>query len=435
MRELDRPVLVTAGVDQAALRGAQLGLVLRSLRDRGPRSRARLASDLGMTRAAVSGLVAELHERGLVRDGSRQRGGVGRPGTTVELDGRRVCGVGAEVNVDHIATMALDLAGAVVSERRTGLDTRRLTAEQVVDELAGMLAQTLTDVAAVDVAVTGITVGVAGLVDSPTQTVTLAPNLGWSEFPLVALLHDRLHSRGRPTADLPPVWLDNESNLAATAELDPVDPDRRDMLLVFGEVGVGGGLVADGRLLRGRRGFAGEIGHLMVDPQGTRCGCGRIGCWETVIGLRALLQAATDADDPARDPGVPLEDRLDLLVQRAERGDARTLAALLELGGWLGRGAAALANALNPGVVVLGGYFAVLGAWLKPAVEEQLAAGVLAPGAGGTRVVLSTLGPTAAVRGGARVSLDPVFTDPTVIPRREATSEPEPELARNGELR
>jgi predicted NBD/HSP70 family sugar kinase len=183
-------------------------------------------------------------------------------------------------------------------------------------------------------------------------------------------------------------------------------------------VGVGGGIVADGRLLRGRRGYAGEFGHMIVDPGGRRCGCGRIGCWETVSGLRALLDAAADRDDPVRDPSMSVEDRLAEINRRADLGDARTLAALDQVGGWVGVGAAMLTNALNPGAIVLSGYFAEIGHHLRPAIEERLTAGVLAPQAGGTRVEFSTLGFSAAVRGGASVALESVFLDPTIIARR-----------------
>jgi len=413
MHRPDAPLRVTAAADQAAVRRANLGLVLRSLRDLGPRSRSRLAADVGLTRAAASTLVGELGELGLVREGAREVGGKGRPGTTVEVVGGRLCGIGAEINVGHLTTLALDLAGDVVVEARRALDTTRIRPEEALDELAGLVHETVSDVVRRGITPVGVTVGVPGLVDATADVVTLAPNLGWQDLPLVDLLGRRLAALGLGG---PPVHLDNEANLAAIAEIDPADPDRADMLVVFGEVGVGGGIVADGRLLRGRYGWAGEFGHMIVEPRGRRCGCGRVGCWETVVGLRALLDAATDPDDPVRDPAWTLQERLADLDRRAHRGDTRTLAALDQVGGWLGVGAAALANALNPGVVVLSGYFAALGPWLRPAAEEQLAAGVLAPQAGGSRIALSTLGPTAAVRGGALVSLEAVLADPTAVP-------------------
>lgn len=398
--------------DQLTVRRTNLALVLRHLRAEGPRSRATLAAELGLTRSAVSQLVAELAERGLVREGHREHGSVGRPGTTVELAGHGIAGLGAELNVNHVRTIALDLSGEVVCERQTALDARRVPAEEVVERLAELVEQTDAELARRGVQPVGLTVGVAGLVDED-DVLTHGPNLGWRDVPVGAMLRERL----RPSYD---VQVDNEGNLAALAEATPGDPDRRDVLVIFGEVGVGGGIVADGRLLRGRQGYAGEFGHMIVEPQGRRCGCGRVGCWETVAGLRALLDQAADPDDPVRDPSLSLDQRLAEINRRADLGDTRTLAALDQVGRWVGVGAAVLANALNPAAIVLSGYFAAVGRHMRPSIETALAAGVLAPGAGGTRVELSTLGSTASVRGGAQAVLESVFADPTRVERRFA---------------
>jgi predicted NBD/HSP70 family sugar kinase len=387
-----------------------LGPVLRHLRDHGPRSRARLATELGLTRSAVSGVVAALEERGLVRAAGIERGGMGRPGTSVELDGRTVCGIGAEINVNHVSTIALDLSGTVVAEHRLVIEANQLAASEVLDRLVELVVRTEHDVRAAGAETVGLVVGVAGLLDRTRDVLTLAPNLGWRDVPVGAEIRARLDASY-------PVVIDNEGNLAAIAEAVPGDPQRQDVLVIFGEVGVGGGIVADGRLLRGRQGYAGEFGHMIVDPGGRRCGCGRVGCWETVAGLRALLDAAADPDDAVRAPALSLEDRLAEINRRAGLGDTRTLAALDQVGGWVGTGAAVLANALNPAAIVLSGYFAEVGHHMRPAIEQQLTAGVLAPYAGGTRVELSTLGFTAAVRGGATVALGSVFADPTVAER------------------
>jgi len=388
-----------------------LGLVLRQLRDHGPRSRATLAAELGLTRTAVSTLVGDLAERGLVRIGGMERGSVGRPGTTVELDGHGICGLGAEINVNHVATMALDLAGEVVAERRLGLDARGVSPDEVMDRLADLVGETLADLSHRGVEPVGLTVGVAGLVDRERDVLTVAPNLDWRDVPVGDYLRERL-------AASYPVTVDNEGNLATIAEATPGDPGRQDILVIFGEVGVGGGIVAGGRLLRGQQGYAGEFGHMIVEPQGRRCGCGRVGCWETVIGLRALLDLAADPDDAVRDPAMALDDRLDEINRRASLGDTRTLAALDQVGAWVGVGAAMLANALNPASIVLSGYFAAVGEHMRPAIESRLRAGVLAPDSGGTRVELSTLGFTAAVRGGATLAVNTVFADPTRVVRR-----------------
>lgn len=390
------------------MRSAKLSLVLRHLRDHGPRSRARLATELDLTRSAVSALVTELEELGLVRAAGIERGGLGRPGTAVELDGSTVCGIGAEINVNHVSTIALDLAGRVVAEHRLPLDANRLAATEVLDAMAALVQQTDADVRAAGAATVGAVVGVAGLIDRTREALTVGPNLRWRDVAVGAELRGRL-------AAAYPVSIENEGNLAAIAEAVPGDPTRQDILVIFGEVGVGGGIVAGGRLLRGHQGYAGELGHMIVDPGGRRCGCGRVGCWETVAGLRALLDAAADPDDPIRDPAMSLDDRLAELNRRADLGDTRTLAALDQMAGWLGMGVALLTNALNPAAIVLSGYFAEVGHHMSPAIDEHLLAGVVAPQAGGTRVELSTLGFTAAVRGGAAVALETVFDDPTVV--------------------
>ena len=398
------------------VRRSNLGLALRHLRDHGARSRAALAVELGMTRSTVSNLVAELIERGLVSDGQLVQNSVGRPSTAVELDGRTVCGIGAEINVNHVSTMALDLRGEVVEERKLALDARSLDADRVLSHLADLVRETVAGLERGGVTPVGLTVGVAGLYDQTRDLLSHGPNLGWYDVPVGSILRGELGSAY-------PIVVDNEGNLAATAEVTPGDPARQDILVLHGEIGVGGGIVTGGRLLRGSHGYAGEFGHMIVDPRGRQCGCGRQGCWETVSGLRALLEQAADPDDPIRNPRMDIDDRLAEINRRADLADARTLRALEEVGAWVGVGAAILANALNPTTIVLTGYYAAVGHHMRPAIERELRSGVVAPDSGGTRVELSTLGFGAVVRGGATASLESVFADPTRVARRSATGD------------
>ncbi|GAA1598669.1 ROK family transcriptional regulator [Kribbella hippodromi] len=402
-----RPGSRAVAADHVSLRRNNLSVVLRHVRDLGPRSRARIADDTGLNKATVSSLVAELVERGLLREGSPDSTRtLGRPGQLVELDGSGVCGVGAEINVEYLAVIALDLSGAAVFEQRVPVDVANLDPGTTLDRLTDLIKQA---VAAVNGQVAGVTLAVPALVQGETGELKLAPNLGWSEFPVADELRRRL---GDPPY---PVHVDNEANLAALAAYAELQEDVHDLVLLTGAVGVGGGVVTGGHLLRGSQGYSGEVGHMPVAPAGRTCGCGRTGCWETVVGLTALLHQATDADDPARDPSLDVEQRLAEITRRAEAGDVRTLTALQDVGDWLGIGGAVLVNILNPDVLVLGGYFAVLGPWLKAPLEQAIRERVIAPDGGGCRVVQSELGFTAAVRGGAQISLDQVFLDPTRV--------------------
>jgi predicted NBD/HSP70 family sugar kinase len=404
-----------APADQATVRRINLGLVLRHLRDAGPRSRARIAQETGLNKATVSSLVAELADRGLVSAGDVDRAGsVGRPGLMVHLDGRSVCGIGVELNVDYAATLVLDLRGEVLFEHRVALDVPELGPEKTLDEVSGLVAQAFEAASARGATPAGITVAVPGLVRSVDGVATYAPNIGWHDVPVLDGL------RARVGLDCP-IRVENDANLSAIAEWAMgAEARTSDLVFLTGEVGVGGGVIVAGQLLRGTGGLSGEVGHIALGDPDLVCGCGRHGCWETVVGLAALLRAAADADDPVHDPGRDLETRLAEVAARADAGDERTLAALEQVGTALGNGAAVLINVFNPEVVVLGGYFAVLGRFLLESMDAELHTRVFAPDLGGARVVLSTLGFTAAVRGGAHVALESVFDDPTLVSAGDA---------------
>lgn len=408
-RRLHSAAARVAPADQAAVRRGNLGRVLRLLRDAGPRSRARIAQETGLNKATVSSLVAELADRRLITAGDVDRGGsVGRPGQPVHLDGSGICGIGVELNVDYVAILVLDLRGEVLFEHRVALDVPALGPERTLDEVARLVGE--GSAAARDAVPVGLTVAVPGLVRSIDGVVTDAPNLGWRGVPVLAGLAARLG----PGC---PVRVENDANLSAIAEW-AMGPEARtpDLVYLTGEVGVGGGLIVDGRLLRGTAGFSGEVGHTPLGDPAVVCGCGRRGCWETVVGLGALLRAAADPEDPVLDSRRDLETRLAELAARADAGDRRTLDALAGVGTGLGAGAAVLINLVNPQVVLLGGYFAVLGRFLVEPMTAELRNGVFAADLAGARVVLSTLGFTAAVRGGAYVALESVFDDPTLVP-------------------
>jgi predicted NBD/HSP70 family sugar kinase len=403
--------------DQAAVRRSNLALVLRHLRDAGPRSRAAVAADTGLNKGTVSSLVAELVERGLAREGERERAGaVGRPGTIVELDGRSVGGIGVEINVDYLTALALDLTGTVLFEQRVALDVQALPVAKVLDAGAELAARALRECRRLEVVPAGVTVGVPALVDE-SGTVAFAPNLHWTDVQVVRGITERLTRRLGPPSF--PIRTANDANLGALGEYAMGSmAGTADLVYLTGEIGVGGGVISGGRLLGGAEGFAGEVGHIQVDPTGRICGCGRRGCWETLVGLAGMLRLAASPADPVHDPSLDLEQRLDMIRRRAELKDKRTLDALARVGTGLGVGAAVLINVFNPRVVLLGGYFAQLGPYLLGPMLTELETRVIAPRIGGCRVELSWLGFSAASRGGAHVALQAVFDDPALVPVR-----------------
>jgi predicted NBD/HSP70 family sugar kinase len=236
---------------------------------------------------------------------------------------------------------------------------------------------------------------VPGLVETGGGRLLVAPNLGWSDVPVLDELRER--------ADLPSALelrLDNEANLAALGELWRGAGRLDTFVHVSGEVGIGAGIVLHGELLRGRHGFAGEIGHLPVPGAREPCACGASGCLEQVAGQDALVRAAGVG------PGA------DAVAAAAARGDEQALRALGVAGHALGTTLAGVLNLLDADVVVLGGGYARLAPWLAPAVTEELRARVLAVGAREVTVVPGRLGAQAAVLGAAGSVVRGVLAEP-----------------------
>jgi predicted NBD/HSP70 family sugar kinase len=386
-------------------------MVLRLLRDLGPRSRAGIAAASGLGKPTVSSLVADLTERGLVREtgfaGRSDDRRVGRPATLVELDGSHVAAVGVELNVDYLAAVALDLGGRVVAERRRLLDAVHTPRGRVVSALARLARETVADAAAAGATtVAGLSVAVPGVVDQADGRLRLAPNLGWRDVPVLERLQGALE------ADYP-IVVDNEANFAALAE-HRLAHEADNLVCVIGETGVGAGILINGRLLRGVNGASGEVGHMAVVPDGLPCGCGGHGCWETVVGLRALLRAAVPdrAAELEADVSLSPEDKVAVVTERAEAGDAAVLAALDRFGYWLGLGAANLANLFNPEVIVLTGFYRQIGPWVRASLDAEFAS--QSRPSGGCRIELSALELSPAL-GGALLAADRIFDDPTLV--------------------
>jgi len=401
--------------DQASMRRSNMGLILRHLRDHAGQSRARVAAETGLSKATTSSLIGDLVERGLVTEGELHRAGsVGRPGLALHLDGRHLCGVGLEINVDYLSITALDLTGTVLVEATRPIDAAARSVDEVLAEVADFLRSTMKSVRRRGVRTVAVAVAAPGSIDIDTGVVQFAPNVGWRDVALVKGLARRL---GRTA---PPIFLENDAKLGAVAEYAELSHSGvRDLLYVTGDVGVGGGIITDGRLLRGFSGFAGEIGHLPLDPQPRPCACGRTGCWETMVGLAAFLRLVADPGDPVRDTARALEDRLAEIRSRADHGDERTLAAIGTIAEGLGVGVSFLVDILNPRLVILGGYFAYLADRLVGPVSAYLAGRSMSSEAE-CAVKGSTLGLTSAARGGAHLALETVFRDPVNVGEAEA---------------
>jgi predicted NBD/HSP70 family sugar kinase len=393
------------------VREHNLGLVLRQVAEQGPRSRATLALETGLNKSTVSSLVADLIHAGLLRDSpvEERPARVGRPPQSVELDPEGPFVLGLEINVDYLAVWATDLAGVVRHRSFVANDNRSGSPEKVIAALARLAEEALEQPFAGSRHPMLATVAVPGLVD-PDGELAVAPNLGWADVPVARLICEALED--------PPyvVRVENEANLGAVAELvEGAGRGLSDFVYVSGEIGIGAGVVLRGELFRGASGFAGEFGHLTIDPFGPPCGCGGRGCLERLAGQDALLRLA-GWDARMRCEGPRPEWPGAMLADSARAGHARTLEALSQVGHTLGIAIASLANLLDPEAVLLGGYLAPLSEWLRVPIEGELETRALAGRRMRCRVLPARLGGEAAVRGAVALSRRAALEDAAAIP-------------------
>ena len=385
MESVAPPIPARPTMDLSDVRRHHLSVVLEHLVRNGPRSRAALATETGLTKATVSALVADLLDRGLVDElatpTAHRAGRLGRPATDVGVAGHRVGALGLEIDADEVAAGVVDLTGEVRTLHRQVSPNRDEPAAAIIDRLSQVTAAALADAVALGIECIGATVALPGLVDPGSGTLFVAPNLHWFDADLSSLA-GRL---GLP--DGLAFAVDNEANLAALAELrHGAGQQHASFVFVTAGVGVGAGVVIDGQVLRGAHGFAGELGHLVVDPAGPPCACGARGCLETYI---------RDGGDHSNG---------------GDHSDGGELAAHL---------AAALrtvVHLLDPQAIVLGGSLAARGDEFAERVATRLRDNTLGARWHPCVVRRSTLGADAAILGAATAALDHVISDPTTVP-------------------
>jgi len=343
-------------------------MILQVLFREGPASRADLARSTGLTRVTVSDVVARLVEEGLVTEmGAREGTRVGKPATLVALavDAFNIVMLDLSPD-DEILGAISNLAGRIVVRRAVALKGAK-----GADALAIVLRLAQALIEECRLPVLGVGVASPGIVDI-SGTVLDAPNLAWTDVPLAALATERLGV---------PVHVANDANTAAMGELAYGDAAVDGLLVLRVGHGVGAGVVVDGHLVRGTRGAAGEIGHVVVEADGQLCACGRRGCLETLLATRALRAAV------------------------GRRPETERQAVLAALGTTLGGVLAPITAALNLREVVLSGPTDLLGGAFAEAATRVIRERTMPVIAADLQVRISSLGEDAVLVGAAGLVL------------------------------
>jgi predicted NBD/HSP70 family sugar kinase len=323
-----------------------------------PISRADLARRSGLQRSTVSQIVEQLIRENWVREGSIATAPRGRRPTLVGLNEELVA-IAVDIHPTQAIVAVVDLNGRLLSRSVVPMTSDPETSTRLIIEAMQRMDRTVPRKST-----EGIGISLPGRVDPGTQRLTFAPNLHWPEFDLKKVIEAKMGLA---------VKMENAATACLLAELTFARMDGvRDAVLVTVSEGVGTGVFANGQLITGNHGMAGEFGHIPVDPAGPRCACGQSGCWETFASCTAALRYYREAQPKAR--AIAYHELLNL----AEEGNTHAVQALAKQAMWIGRGLRMIIAALSPSTILIAGD--VTSAWHRfaPVIEKEAAALTLA---------------------------------------------------------
>lgn len=360
-------------------------------------TRAQLTARLGLNRSTIGALTADLTAAGLVtEEAPRETGRAGRPSLVVSPRRDAVYAYAVTIESDLIRAARVGLGGVVLDRRArprpAGQPTPQTTAA-VADLVGGLHAPTPPEARCLGV----------GVAADPRACArpdsTLRPGVGWLEDPLRTALAPVL-----PTDR--PVLVGALADLAALAEsARGVAVGCDDVVYLSGGPGIFAGIIAAGQPVVGHSSTAGEVGHMVVRPDGRRCGCGSQGCWETEVGEQALLSAAGRDHTSGRAA-------VRAVVDAAVRGDATAQAAVRQVADWLGLGTGNLVNIFNPEMVVFGENLRDIYLTAAASLRSRLNAVALSGNLAHVRLRTPALGDDAALIGAAELVFERLLADP-----------------------
>ncbi|MFY9852321.1 MAG: ROK family protein [Terracidiphilus sp.] len=394
MKSTTRSAPTTRGIKRIDLAYVQLAtsesardinrdVVLEIIRSQQPVSRADLARASGLQPSTVSSIVEQLIAEKWVKEGAIERRPRGRHPTLLALNDGLVI-LTADIRPKQAIVALLDLNGRFLAREVVPLVSEPETAiSKIISSMKAMRAGHSNS------SFEGIGISMPGRVDSESQRLILAPNLKWGNYDIKSAIEKEMRLQ---------VELTNAANAALLAELwsGRLDGIRNAVLITVSE-GVGGAILANGQIITGRSGLAGEFGHSPMDPVGPLCGCGQHGCWEVFASSNASLRYYAEI----RPEKAPVN--IHELLRMAEEEDPAAIAALTRQATCLGRGLRLVTAAFSPEVILIAGDITTSWARFGPMIQAELESTMLAGDA--PQLGITNDGEFARLRGAAAVVL------------------------------
>ncbi|MGI6777657.1 MAG: ROK family protein [Acetivibrionales bacterium] len=379
--------------------------VLNLIRIRHAVSRADLSEATGLSPTAIGVIVSGLIERGYIHEIGTGESRGGRKPVLLKLKPDSYYSVGVDVDTSYMNIVLMDSTGRIIFE-----DSAALNPPVIFEDFIRRLQDSVTEVIgkfSVNAdRLLGVGISVPGLIDVKTQQIILAPNLGWKNADIIPRL-DRL--RGVP------LYIENEAMASAMCESwVGMCQDVKNFVCINVESGIGAGIFTSGEVYRGADGSAGEVGHIMVDENGPKCGCGNYGCLETVASIKSIVEKAKKL---VRQGTVSMlneiEDvdtiSIDSVIKAAREGDEASRNILNESARYIGIAISYIVNTLNPSKIVIGKEFVKYADLVMDQVKNVVSCKALEFPASKVEIVPSQMGCKSSVYGAAIIPIKALF--------------------------
>ncbi len=391
-------------------------LVLNTIRKQGPIARYEVAREIGLTPPPVSVIVNDLIKAGIVRETGLGESSGGRRPVMLELNSRAGIIFAVQLQRGVVVTALVDLAGDVLKRHYLHLDTN--LPESVVDAIVSVFYSLLEGTGILKEKVLWCGIASPGLVDSFRGVVKRSSNLMWENVPFGPMVSTKLGGI--------PVHLENTSNAAALAEkVYGSGQGYSNLVYLSMSVGVGAGIIIDNEVYGGSNGFAGEIGHMALIPDGgPRCACGRYGCFEAMCSVRAVLSQIRSSVGDLILTAYGLDTECIDIESICESPllNLPEVQSILKKTGYLtGVVVGNLMNLFDPDIVIIGGELARTGCAFMEAIDQAARERALLETSHGVQIVRSSMKEDPPLMGAYAVALDNVFqTDQWIKKRRKA---------------
>ncbi|KGA97523.1 xylose repressor [Alkalihalobacillus alcalophilus ATCC 27647 = CGMCC 1.3604] len=344
--------------NQHVVKQRNKSLILNSIKNSYPISRAALANQTGLNKGTVSSLVSELLEEELILESGPGISSGGRRPVMLLFNQAAGYSIGIDIGVNYVLAILTDLQGKICYEKQ--IEIHELTFSETTEVLFNVIDDLFAAVPKSPYGIVGIGIGVPGTVSKDGE-ILLAPNLNWKNINLKSVIEQKYNL---------PVTIHNEANAGAYGEKKfGAGQEFTNLIYISGGIGIGVGLILNNQLYLGQNGLSGELGHMTINTDGPPCNCGSKGCWELFASEKALLQSA-------RNEGITTPDNshlsLESLIALAESGDAKTIELIHKLGRNLAIGLNNIINIFNPEQIIIGNRLASLQKWLSEELKIQL---------------------------------------------------------------